>query len=51
MHTFTVKDAFSHPLMSDNHGIDSDGKLLYVTSTAIDSVLGFDIKSKKLIFL
>ena len=48
--TFTVKDAFSHPLMSDNHGIDSDGKTLYVTSTAIDSVLGFDIKSKKLIF-
>lgn len=48
--TFTIKDAFSHPLMTDNHGIDSDGQRLYVTSTAIDTVLGFDIKSKKLIF-
>lgn len=43
--SFTIIDSFSHPYMVDLHGIDNDGENLYVTSTAIDSVLCFDINT------
>lgn len=47
--SFCVIDVFSHPLMTDNHGIDTDGKRLFVTSTAIDMLLIFDLQSKRLL--
>lgn len=39
--TFELIDTFSHPLMSDLHGIFVDEKSIWVTSSLIDSVLHF----------
>ena len=42
--TFVAVDAFSHPLMSDLHGIHVDDDGIWVTSSLIDSILHFDWK-------
>lgn len=40
--SFSVVDTFSHPLMSDLHGMHVDDDGIWVTSSLIDSVLHFD---------
>jgi hypothetical protein len=40
--TFDIVNSFSHPYMADLHGMTTDGKNIWVASTAIDSVLCFD---------
>ncbi len=41
-HKLEVVDSFSHPLMSDLHGLHADTDGLWATSSLIDSVLHFD---------
>lgn len=41
--TFEVVNAFSHPHMADLHGMTTDGQYIWAASTAIDSVLCFDV--------
>lgn len=48
--SFAIINSFSHPYMADLHGITSDGAYLYVTATAIDAVLCFDINSLELVW-
>lgn len=47
---FSIVNSFSHPYMTDLHGIDADGNYLYVASTAIDAVLCFDIHTLELVW-
>ena len=46
--SFEIVDAFSHPLMADNHGIDTSEDEIFVCSTSIDALLCFDLKSYQL---
>lgn len=48
--TFAIVNSFSHPYTVDLHGMDIDGKYLYVTATAIDAVLCFDIETSELVW-
>lgn len=48
--TFAIVNSFSHPYTADLHGIDTDGKYLYVTATALDAVLCFDIDTFELVW-
>jgi len=48
--SFVIVNSFSHPYMADLHGITSDGNHLYVTATAIDAVLCFDIDTQELVW-
>ncbi len=38
-HRFEIVNAVSYPLMADLHGMDTDGEHVWVTSTAIDTLL------------
>lgn len=49
--SFEIVESFSHPLMSDLHGIAVTREHVYVCSTSIDAVLGFDRSSKELVYL
>lgn len=46
--SFKIVDSFSHPLMSDLHGIAVTDSEVLVCSTAIDTLLCFDRSSQKL---
>ena len=46
--TFEVFDSFSHPLMSDLHGIEATDNKLLVCSTGIDTLLCFDRSNHEL---
>ncbi|MBF0309569.1 MAG: hypothetical protein HQL56_08585 [Magnetococcales bacterium] len=43
--TFQVVNAVSHPWMADLHGMTTDGKRLWVVSSAVEAVLCFDAES------
>lgn len=46
--TFEVIDSFSHPLMSDLHGIEATENKLLICSTGIDTLLCFDRSNHEL---
>ncbi|MEY6432370.1 hypothetical protein ABC977_08125 [Thioalkalicoccus limnaeus] len=46
--TFQIVDAFSHPLMSDNHGLFATEQHLFICATAIDTLLCFKRHSYEL---
>ena len=43
----TCVDAHSHPLMSGIHAIALDGDLVWVTSTSIDVLVGYNLNTRK----
>lgn len=46
--SFEVIDSFSHPLMSDVHGMEIVDDEIFICSTGIDAVLCFDINTYQL---
>lgn len=42
----TLVDRHSHPLMSGVHAICRDGDIIWVTSTSIDMLLGYNLKTR-----
>ncbi|ABK43095.1 hypothetical protein Mmc1_0574 [Magnetococcus marinus MC-1] len=48
--SFEVVNAFSTPQMGDLHGLTTDGTTLWVTATATEMVLGFDLNTMELIW-
>lgn len=48
--SFSIVNTVSHQYTTDLHGMDTDGQYLYVTATAIDALLCFDINTLDLVW-